>query len=535
MLENHDLERLDSELRIQAASHQPRLIPGASARIQKRVYRQLRRAIMVQRTIKPAVTYLMFAIIIVLAIAGFISLNQSLFGKTTSPVISTATQTRAPSTPERPTFTRTPTPGPKIVKYYAATYNSGAATNPGMPEAGVITSLVHTFNAAHPDIKITLVENINIPSDDVLASMAGQADCFTLPVPFWYQSDSAVLDINTLVNTESPNFITDFDFALLADFRRNNKLIALPAVSAPIEVMYYNLDLLSRHGIEPPSLDWTYADFVHDIQTFSASTDGTTGFVFDQDDLFFRGRDVYWVDPTADPLSVHMNSVGMNNSLTWLVDLKDSGALILETSDNRPEVEAKIRAGKVAFWASSTGWLNTTFMDTLPTFQVRTVTMPKIEGYRYPVYWYNERGHFISARSPNVQACWSWFKFLSEKPEAFVGIPGRLSLLPQWEAFIGMSDAKVYETEYGRGQRYDYNTPYYTIGAWPLNWWVNQAILSAFDGQDIQQSLDTAQVKAEAYISCWDGLDVSQYYGSKLVDQIQHCARQVDPVWPFSP
>jgi hypothetical protein len=134
-----------------------------------------------------------------------------------------------------------------------------------------------------------------------------------------------------------------------------------------------------------------------------------------------------------------------------------------------------------------------------------------------------------------VQACWSWLKFLSEKPEAFSGIPGRLSVIPQWEAFIGLPDAKAYETEFARGQRYNFDTPYYKIGAWPFNWWVNQAIISVFNGQDIQQSLDAAQAKAVAYLTCWVGLDISQFYGSKLVDQIQSCAGQVDPAWPFSP
>lgn len=530
MLNNSDMERLESELRIQAANHQPRLSLEASARIQKRVYGQLRRAIMVQRRVKPVVAYTALAILVILVVAGIAILDQSVLKKGSLQINSTSTPTPTPSPTQLPAATQTPTPGPTIVRYYAATYSS---TDPyHLPEYGVLTSLIYSFNAQHPDIRITLVENIDIPTDDVLTSLAGQADCFTLPVPQTYQSDAAVLDINTLANAEGPNYLADFDPAMLADFRRQGKLMALPAVSAPIEVMFYNRDLLTQLGLQPPTQDWTFDDFVRLIQAVASPQDGIYGFEYYGEDFFLRGHGAQWVDPASDPIYIQINSTEMNDTLVWLVELKNSGALIMATESNRPEVEAKIGAGKVAFWISSGGWLDTTFMDHTPSFSIGTITMPKLSGYRYPYYWYDERGHFISTRSSNVQACWSWIKFLSQQKEAFSGIPGRLSLLPQWEAFAGTT---VYETEYRRDQRYDFNTSYYKIGEWPFNWWVNRAILSAFNGQDIKHTLDATQAKAEDYLTCWNGADLALFTGSKLIEQIQYCAKQVDPSWPFSP
>lgn len=43
---------LDTELRVQAARHQPILAPEASARIQERIYKRMRRGLIVQRTVK---------------------------------------------------------------------------------------------------------------------------------------------------------------------------------------------------------------------------------------------------------------------------------------------------------------------------------------------------------------------------------------------------------------------------------------------------------------------------------------------------
>jgi formylglycine-generating enzyme required for sulfatase activity len=45
-------QTLEAELRLQAARHNPTLSPGASARIHERVYRRMRRGLMMQRTVK---------------------------------------------------------------------------------------------------------------------------------------------------------------------------------------------------------------------------------------------------------------------------------------------------------------------------------------------------------------------------------------------------------------------------------------------------------------------------------------------------
>jgi ABC-type glycerol-3-phosphate transport system substrate-binding protein len=533
MLDNHDLERLESDLRIQAAGHHPRLSAEASARIQKRVYGQLRRAIMTQRTVKPALTYTALAVLIILAYyAGISLLNPPTSQEGAPQDNSLATPSLATPTAQPLTATPSPSSKPTIVKYYFASRGSTSANIRG--EDAVVSSLMHAYNTEHTDVMITSV-GINITTtDESLTSVASQADCFTWSLPQTYQSDSAVLDINTLAKTEGPDFLADFDPAMLADFSRQGKLIALPASSALFEVMSYNSDLLTQLGLQPPSPDWTFDDFLSYIQKVASAPGGNIGFLYRGDIFILHGRGVQWIDPTSDPLNIQINSPAMQDALAWIYSLDKSGAIRMVTNESWPQAADKLTGGKVAFWISSVDFLDSAFLDSgiLPSFQIGTATMPVITGYQYPYDWYNERGHFISAISPNVQACWQWIKYLSEKKEALGAVPGRLSLRPQWDAFVG---TKNYEIQYARAQRFDYNIPYNQIYYFPLNYWVSQAIQSTLLDKNTEQLLDIAQSKAENYQACWAGIDTTPFNRSQVFDQLMICGKQADPDWPFSP
>ncbi len=63
---------LDAELRVQAARHQPSLAPEASARIQERVYKRMRRGLIVQRTVKFAGSVTALAAAVVLVVGAVI-------------------------------------------------------------------------------------------------------------------------------------------------------------------------------------------------------------------------------------------------------------------------------------------------------------------------------------------------------------------------------------------------------------------------------------------------------------------------------
>lgn len=406
-------------------------------------------------------------------------------------------------------------------------------------DANVIESLSEEFNRLHPDIVINLfpINDSPPPTQDWYTYLAEKTDCFTwLNTGLWDdQTTNNLLNLTPFIETEGSTFIQDYYPSQLDAYRYQGDLYGIPAASQPI-VMSYNADLIAQSGLEPPTIDWTFDDFIRlasDISSGSNEQDKTYGYFFlVSDPLFFSGRGTVGFDFDVDPLMVELDSLEMLNTLNWIVSLNQAGVLLPYGEDIWESNNQLLLSGKVAFWTSLAGqpegWYT---FGKEPSYRIGVVPLPKIPSAEAFGYLGPSRGHFISRQSANPQACWAWIKFLSEQQATLTGVPARRSVAesPAWESIVGKENAIVFRQALERmsqthGQS---NVRYYQIG-WPLEQWRQQAVTAAILGGDSKQLLTDAQRKAEAYLACLSNVNLDEMNSKEIEEKVNICVQQAD-------
>jgi ABC-type glycerol-3-phosphate transport system substrate-binding protein len=407
-------------------------------------------------------------------------------------------------------------------------------------------AIVETFNADHPDLFVKPSYDIMNPpmNGDLLAWISEQYDCFS-----WYpsfnpdQPPQGVISLNSLIEAEDPEFIQDFVPEQLDALRIEGALYGIPTVSQP-KMIAYNADLLARRGLEPPALDWTFADFVELINAAASTSedDLSYGFLIDPwENFLYLGRGAEWADLAKDPPEANFLSPDMVSTMAWMTDLIESGALLVQRDDSIESwttVEQAFREGQVAFWVAQAGqeegWW---FQGLEPEYKVGMAPLPTIDEVSASeiLYWDTPQSQFISTQAQDPQACWEWIKFLSEQPGAFPGVPARRSLVasPAWIASVGEDIAAAYRYALEQPQKPDEEIQMSPIG-WPFYTWRAQAIEEILKGGDIEKALSGAQGIASDYLACMGAVDASTLDAEQLQSEVNRCARQADPQgdWP---
>ncbi len=412
----------------------------------------------------------------------------------------------------------------------------------------LIKETIAAFQQAHPDIYIDLSTDPGITGPDAIDDwydfLGGKFDCYS-----WWPSFSpefppnSALSLNALIEAEGPEFIQDFPADQLDVYRVGGELYGLPAFSQP-RIVSYNIDLLEKRGVEPPSPDWTMDDFIELISKVASTSasDPSYGLLYSTwEDVLLSGRGVKWLDATKDPPEPLFDSPDMVSALAWLSDLVQSNGVILQDGTNWEKVDEALRTGKVGFWFSQAGMTDWFLMGPSgqPSFKVGVVPLPVMqEGTDYANIYAstNSQGLFISATTEHVQACWDWIKFLSEQPNAFSGVPSRISVVesPAYKALVGEQVAEAYIAAVKQSVQPDPNQPTYGPLTWPMYEWRNQAITAVLGGEDAEEVLTDTQQKAEDFLSCAVLIDLEGKDDMELSKEVYGCARQVDPQgnWP---
>ena len=419
-----------------------------------------------------------------------------------------------------------PPTGVTVINYYYDGLNS--------PYGGDIKSLTEDFNQSHPDLFVK-VSGFDNPSEnqDWLAYLAKKYDCFS-----WYsasgnQSTDSLLSLNSLFESEGPNFTQDYPPILLDEYRVDGNLVGLPTSSQP-QIMAYNADLLAKRGLTAPPNGWTFDDFIQMATAASSTADGETsyGFVTNAWDPFLlEGQGIPLSDPSPD--STQIDTPEMLSGLTWIEELVKSGVVLVQGRDNWQEVNQAVASGQVAFWK--------TMVDTPveylnpgdePGYSIKFAPLPAIRDQNSVIYAAITRANYISAQTSNPQACWTWIKFLSEQPGAYPGVPARLSVAssPAWTAQVGEQNADVYRFAFS------HLTPTSELSGsisilQPLTIWMNRALTAVLNGEAPEQALSAAQAKADTYLACVQPVETAGMNDEDLRKEILNCLQQSDPNW----
>jgi ABC-type glycerol-3-phosphate transport system substrate-binding protein len=394
-----------------------------------------------------------------------------------------------------------------------------------------LEALANQFNKEHQDILVKI-------SDE----QSGNHDCFIDRTGSVYLIQSGnVIDLSALMDNEPASFQQDYDPSLLAASHYQGKLYDLPVTTQPT-VMSYNADLLAKRGLQPPSPDWNFNDFLTLIQKVASTTetDKSYGYFNPDFDLLIAQRNVQWLDITSGNIPVvKLNTPEMANALTWLTGLIKTGALYSDNSsgDWWQNLSNTFTSGQAAFWTSQAGLTDgTVFINTVgdkPAFKVGVVPLPAMQVSIPTFRWSDDWGTYISNQAKDPQACWSWMKFLSEQASVLPGIPARKSVAtsPAWEASVGKDLSNTYRLAAARAY-HDTNgvlnlNDVILIG--PLQTWEGQAQNAIIRGDNPKIALSGAQKKADQYLACIQGADIARLNYKDLTDKVKSCATQADP------
>jgi len=427
---------------------------------------------------------------------------------------------------------RAPLPeGVVAVKYYISSYTSN--------ELNTLNTLVEQFNQRSPSARVSLVTDFQgDPGGDWIGYLASNFDCFTTNTPYWENFNAtSVLNLNSLLSNEPASFTTDFVPEMMNKFSREGILYALPA-SSQVQMIAYNADLLARRGLPLPANDWTFDDFVELASAVASTSDSdpSYGFLYspyNEDEFLALGRGVRWIDFKPNPPQVDLTGPDMLEYLNWISKAQQE-RLIFNQENNWEKMDSIISSGQLAFWIATMGeqsiWFTGSGKES--PYKIGMAPIPQVSGNNPMVSWSNDRGHFISADSPDPRACWDWIKFLSEQSSLFAGVPARRSIVesPAWEASIGKENAKAYRVALANLkpiESMDVSLDTMKI-LWPLNTWKTQAVQAALEGQDIQPFVTAQQQKVETYLPCVSTLDMSKPV-DQLSEEILSCLKQADP------
>jgi ABC-type glycerol-3-phosphate transport system substrate-binding protein len=400
-------------------------------------------------------------------------------------------------------------------------------------------TLVEEFNRTQPEIFVRLSTIMSTKEPESLADAASQYDCFSWLNPHLSQEGvEDLLSLDALMAAEDSLFEQDFSPDQLDAYYLEGSLYGLPAASQP-SLMMYNADLLARRSLQPPPEDWTFDEFL-ELAAGTASTsesDKSYGFVDFGDELLLAGRNLLLADLTASPPAVYFDQPETAAYLNWLVDMIRSGVFEFhDTQDSWKELRRAVTSGQVAFWASLAGYPYGYYFDPgdEPGFETGVVPMPSLTETKGVLTSSIERVQFISRQAKDPQACWMWIKFLSEQPNAFLGVPARKSVAASsaWEAGVGPDRAKVYRLALRQlkpGEKSVIRAPLY-LGSPLWEWW-SQTLTGLIKGERPEELLADAQLKADHYLACITAVDVSELDGEELQDKIDACAQQADPDW----
>jgi ABC-type glycerol-3-phosphate transport system substrate-binding protein len=415
-------------------------------------------------------------------------------------------------------------------------------------ERRALERVAEDFAIAYPNSRLGFddttegIDFHNFDPNQYLDYLATTYDCYALrsTLAEYSAPDSALLGLRDLIQKEGPEFIRDFYPTQLEPYRFKNEIYGMPLVERPY-LIAYNADLLARLGLQPPSSDWTFADFLSLVTRANASHAGSPiyGYLGDSGDLLFLsfGLGGQGFDPIADLPIANFDSSQMSAALTQLAELRNSGAFLLlkptlyADADFYAASDALL-ASQVAFWPSLAGeaWFIT---EELPAFRVGLAPFPRLPLAGTPdLPYYSQRvqqSFYISQNSANPAACWDWYRFLSERSDVFPGVPARRSVANSqaWEAIVGQENARMLRIALeGSLER---EAGIYDQTNAPLWQWQFVAVRDFLDGVDSQTVLAQAQRKADAYINCMATLPLPEMTTEALYAEVRACASQADP------
>lgn len=430
----------------------------------------------------------------------------------------------AAATPASPQAVASPeaTPGTGSTIAFAPAQSSDAA---------LYRNLAALFHESYPEITVDV-----IPISYDLAELAANSDCFeggfSVASPEFRQ---LVRNLEPLLASEGGLDLSDFYPVMLESLQYNGELWGLP-YSADAVMLYYNRARFDEAEVVPPQPGWTFDEFLSAAAALSdADRYGFTTREGAYGDLIFAlGRlGARLLDRSQDLPRPTFDDPTVVAALARYADAVRQRPLSLATPSTQsgwPDGTiwgvhpAGVETGLAAMWID---YISAQAAAPPLPFEVGVAPLPigSEASTEFEV-----RAYYISAQTPQPQACWQWLTFLSGQPDVAHPLPARRSVVesPGWRGQLDETTLAAYRAtlEYRHAPVFSLRwDPPWMAYAYP---WLDEAFQDTVTGADAGEALAEVQRKAGAYILC-----LERQAGFANPDILKACAREVDPRYPL--
>ena len=322
-------------------------------------------------------------------------------------------------------------------------------TNHGSSDVPLFQKVIENFKAKAPDITI---EHLDLAGNEFYDSINSQGAAKALPDVWYtrtfdvpvYASKGWTISMEDLVQKDSAEVnVDDFWPAEVAQMRYQGKLYALPYDFSNIGI-YYNKTAFDKDSVPLPPESWKWEDLANLATKFvkqdSKGKYSAWGLIMYTWNWVFMGLLYGWGGKVfSDDLSTCViNSKENVDCFKWFVDQRNKG--LYPEAGSMPEGVDPFAAG-LAPMAFQGSWATTFMRDTIKDkFEFDCTAMPLSPTGKSCI---NAAGGAwgIAANSKNVDAAWTWTKFLTSTESTDVlisdplrSIPGRKSSAKKWDA-----------------------------------------------------------------------------------------------------
>jgi ABC-type glycerol-3-phosphate transport system substrate-binding protein len=400
-----DARALESGLRLEAARDNPTLSPMASARIQERVYRRMRRGLIVQRTSRVVGGAVGVVAALILVAVGFLLWQQRQVGLEVTP---------------------SPAQEDAIVITFACSDSDRLHYE----------NLVQIFEEANPDLHVQLVSLDDVlgpPQDgqyvgDVGQRLATAADTLAISPDLEMVQRGLLRDLTPFFHADQSFDAQDFYPGTLEALQWDNGTWGLPTNVWSFRLIFYDKEAFNAAKVPYPKSGWTWDDFLNTAEALTERQGADVlrwGFVDRVSDPtpFVQGR-------VIDGLGSDLDQSTITEAMQWYTDLILVHQVMpppdLASAQGDPmasEAAQLIGTGRAAMWSEST--LLWDYWSTGRQIGVVPYPVDDPTSATTPI---RLSAVVMSSGTTHPEHGWRWLEFLSRQQPVGGQLPARSSV-----------------------------------------------------------------------------------------------------------
>ncbi len=411
---------------------------------------------------------------------------------------------------------------------------------PTLPNKDAWDRVIADFTANDPQVGYV---NLMVGHDQI-DQVVTKSDCFYLPsnsVPT--AGANGLLALDSYLTADAKFDRADLIGNVLTAVQRDDKTYALPLAIAPM-FLRYDAARFSAARLPTPMGTWTVEAFTDALRMLKANTDSATPFT-DNDTrgtallVLMAAYGGLPIDYRSDPPVINFTDPATVAAMRNVLDLAKGGFIkyaalgnLLTRSNNFPDLTT-------AIYPSGLNAFSTT-KKSAGTDPNPPVLFPT--GHQFNGVAYNLGAAYITAATPNADACYRFISTLAKHPELFALMPARTSQLadPTLKSSISPDVLALYN-QFATLLK-DLHTVAFpmpdkaaTLTTALAQHWLFEAFDSyVLNNGDLDAALKDAETYAKAFITCTANLPVMTTNGTnntalqEVVQAYLACAVKTD-------